>query len=213
MFWSGVYKIGRVTAPILVHYLVNHIIVIVGIGGLHIADAALWTSATAVLLLPLFAWMYRADGNPYGEHKINAQACLLIALLGVACNLVLTYAENLLLFRLRLNLPNTAQEALFQSNFWIQIIGVGMIVPAMEETLFRGLVYKRLRGYTKTAWSAILLSAALFAVYHGNLIQILFAFPMGIILAAIYEKRQTLKAPVLFHMSVNISSILLTAFG
>ena len=80
----------------------------------------------------------------------------------------------------------------------------------MEEVLFRGLVYNRLKAYNNE-WLSIILAAGIFAVYHGNAMQILFAFPMALLILAVYEKWNTLLAPVIFHMAVNISSILITA--
>ena len=85
-------------------------------------------------------------------------------------------------------------------------------MPIMEEVLFRGLVYNRLKAYNNEWWSMIL-AAGIFAVYHGNPLQILFAFPMGLLILAVYEKEETLLAPVVLHMAVNISSILFTAAG
>ena len=90
--------------------------------------------------------------------------------------------------------------------------GIGIIVPIMEEVLFRGLVYNRLKAYNNEWWSMIL-AAGIFAVYHGNPLQILFAFPMGLLILAVYEKEETLLAPVVLHMAVNVSSILFTAAG
>lgn len=209
MFWDIVYKAGRVIGPVLVHFLVQNLI---GMTGLH-ADAAFVASATAVLLLPLFLWLYRQDRAVSGGEKkrIGPAACLLIAAGGVCCNAALTAALNWLMWKTGIQLSNTVQESLFASSLAMQAVGIGVFVPAMEEVLFRGLVYNRLRGYTKTVWMAALLSAALFAAYHGNWLQILFAFPMGVILALVYHRWGTLKAPVIFHMAVNLSSILMTA--
>lgn len=213
MFWNGVYKAGRVAGPVLIHYLATILVVIVGSMGLHIVDAALLTSAAALLVLPVFLRMYREDmENGPPPASLRAGDVVFLVVLAVGCNYALTWAVNLILQALPAGLPNNIQEALFAGNPAAQVLGLGLVVPLMEEVLFRGLVYKRLRGYTKTAWSAAALSAAVFAVYHGNAIQMLFAFPMGLILASVCERWNTLKAPVIFHMAVNLSSICLNAF-
>lgn len=215
MFWNGVYKAGRVAGPVLIHYLAAYIVVIVGRVGLHINDAALLTTAAALVVLPLFVQCCREDASAQGREfpgRLSWRAGVCIFVLGVLCNWVLTELLNLFLQLLPVQLPNTAQEALFAGSFPIQLIGIGVAVPLMEEVLFRGLVYQRLRGYTKTVWPAAALSAAVFALYHGNLIQMLFAFPMGLLLAELYRRWDTIKAPVLFHIAVNVSSICFTAF-
>ena len=219
MFWNFVDKAGRVLVPVLWHYLVSMIIGIWATTvGLH-ADAAFLTCLAALVVLPLFLWMYRKDqrmGMTARTQKIGLPECLLAAALGVLCNLVMTLAVNVLFLylpaSLRGNLSNASQEALFGSRFLMQLVGIGIIVPIMEEVLFRGLVYNRLTGYTKNVW-ALLGGAAIFALYHGNVIQILFAFPMGIVLILLYRKKQNLAAPVIFHMAVNISSILMAAYA
>lgn len=213
MFWEYVYKIGRVAEPVLIQFLASLIVNMIGVGGLHITDAAFLTSATAVLLLPLFLWMYRADGMAREEraHRLRGADYAALAAGGLLANLILTRVVNLLVYSMPAELSNEVQEQLFGSAMLFQLLGLGLVVPVMEEVLFRGLVYNRLRGYTKTVWSAAALSAAVFAAVHGNLIQMLFAFPMGLLLAAVYHRYQTLRAPVVFHMAVNISSVLATA--
>lgn len=209
MLWQSIDKVGRVAGPVLIHFLIANIISLLG---LH-ADAASLASITAAAALPLFVFLYRKDCGERGVHK-DAALCLTDALgivfLGVAVNMLYTAGLNVMLRFVPLS--NTAQEALFDSPLAVQLLGLGVLVPIMEEVLFRGLVYNRLTGYTKKEWSAAVLAAAVFAVYHGNLIQALFAFPMGLLIIAIYRRRPTLKAPILFHMAVNISSVLLT-FG
>ena len=219
MFWNFVDKTGRVLAPVLLHYLVS---MTMGIWattmGLHV-DAAFLTCLAALVVLPFFFWMYRKDqrmGMITPTRKMSLPEYLLAAALGLLCNLILTLAENAFLMHLPAtwqgHLSNASQEALFGSRFVMQIIGIGMIVPIMEEVLFRGLVYNRLTGYTRKVW-ALLGGAAIFALYHGNVIQILFAFPMGILLILLYQKKQNLAAPIIFHMAVNISSILMSAYA
>lgn len=220
MFWMIADKVGSVLSPVLIHFLVSNVIVILfETVGLHV-DAAFLTSITAVLVLPLFLWMYKADADRPAANEKKEELpekripgfgdYLLLAGFGVICNVLLTMLLNFLLQGS--SLSNEAQESLFGSSFFMQLFGIGMITPVMEEVLFRGLVYKRLKGYTNNVWAAAAGSAALFAVYHGNVIQMLFAFPMGILLGVLYQKWDTVKAPAVFHAAVNISSVLISAY-
>lgn len=104
---------------------------------------------------------------------------------------------------------NASQEALFQSNLLVQIIGIGLFVPFVEELVFRGLVYGKMRRlFSFRAAAAV--SAALFALYHGNIVQLVYAFPMGLLLAWSYERWGSLSAPVLLHIGANLLGILET---
>lgn len=212
MFWNFMYKAGRVLSPILIHYLAANVIMIIW-GSLRLqTDAAFLTSITAVALLPLFYIWYQKDRQRESSEKkrLRPWECVGIAVFGIFCNLLIGTFAGAATEALQLN--NEAQEMLYRSPLLVQLIGIGVIVPFMEEVLFRGLVYKRLKEYTGNDWTAIFAAAALFAVYHGNLTQMLFAFPMALILTIVYRKWDTLRAPAIFHAAVNISSILLTAY-
>lgn len=207
------FKTVRVLEPVLVHFLVANLISMISNAmGLH-ADAAFLTLITAVLVLPLFLQMLKNDQYARGEpqeRSLSLQECGKIAGLGVVSNLALTTVLNLILVHFQFS--NEVQEGLFSSNILVQMIGLGVIVPWMEEVAFRGLVYNRLKDYNKK-WPAALIAAAMFAVYHGNAVQILFAFPMALIIIGVYQRWNTLRAAVIFHMAVNVSSILITVLG
>lgn len=100
-------------------------------------------------------------------------------------------------------------QVLYGGNLWLEIFVVGMVVPLTEELIFRGLVYRRLRWFLDPK-GAIILSALLFGVFHGNMIQGIYAFAIGVLLAFVYERYHHLAAPVAVHAGANIMSVLLS---
>ena len=46
-----------------------------------------------------------------------------------------------------------------------------------------------------------------------NLVQMIYGFILGMMLAYVYEKYGSLKAPVAAHMAMNLLSVLATEFG
>ncbi len=86
------------------------------------------------------------------------------------------------------------------------VICVGILASLGEELVFRGLIYQRAKSYFGVGW-AVGISAALFGVYHGNIVQLLYATVLGILFAVLYEKTGTLAAPVTAHIATNIFSI------
>lgn len=92
----------------------------------------------------------------------------------------------------------------------VGIVLYGIVSPLAEETLFRGLVYNRMKQYFPKVLSMVL-SALFFGLYHGNLVQGLFGVILGIVMAWLYELYGKWYVPVIFHGLVNISSYLLTA--
>lgn len=102
-------------------------------------------------------------------------------------------------------------EVIYSGSVAMEIVSAVILAPVLEELMFRGLIYKRLRGYCGAVW-AILISAAFFGVFHGNLVQFVYAFVIGCMLAFVYEKYKTIAAPIAFHMGANFLSVLLTEF-
>jgi len=74
------------------------------------------------------------------------------------------------------------------------------------------MIYRRMRE-SLTAVQAGVFVSILFGVGHGNLPQGLYAMVLGLLLACIYEKFRNIAAPVLFHIVVNITSLLLSWYG
>lgn len=92
----------------------------------------------------------------------------------------------------------------------VGIVLYGIVSPLAEETLFRGMVYNRMKQYFPKVLSMVL-SALFFGLYHGNLVQGLFGVILGIVMAWVYELYGKWYVPVIFHGLINISSYLLTA--
>lgn len=72
---------------------------------------------------------------------------------------------------------------------------VGFLGPIAEELLCRGLVLRLLQPYGKRF--AIVLSALLFGLYHGNIVQIPFAFLVGLVLGYVTVEYSIVWAMVL----------------
>ncbi len=97
-------------------------------------------------------------------------------------------------------------ETFVSGSFMLQIIAFGFVVPVAEELLFRGIVY----NVIKTRFSiraSVLMTALIFAVYHGNLTQGVYAFGIGIMLCLICESGGLLFS-ILLHVGVNLVSLI-----
>jgi membrane protease YdiL (CAAX protease family) len=90
----------------------------------------------------------------------------------------------------------------------LQILNVAVVTPVVEEIIFRGLIFSRLKK-GMPALIAALLSAALFGVLHGQIIWAGYGFVIGLLFIAAFLKYRSLIAPILLHISFNASSFLL----
>lgn len=82
--------------------------------------------------------------------------------------------------------------------------------PVMEELLFRGVTMTLAsRGLSFPV--ALLLQAFLFALYHGNLIQDVYAFFFGLLFGIIVRKTGSILPSILLHISVNLAAYTIPA--
>ena len=86
---------------------------------------------------------------------------------------------------------------------FISLLLTSFLVPLWEETFFRGFVHNWLRNRL-SFWPATLISAALFGIFHLNLVQGFAAFLLGLVLAWLYEKADSLWAPITLHVTNNL---------
>ncbi|MGI6579962.1 MAG: type II CAAX prenyl endopeptidase Rce1 family protein [Saccharofermentanales bacterium] len=79
---------------------------------------------------------------------------------------------------------------------------IAVLVPIAEELLFRGIITEEIRRVAPD-WLAIFLGGIIFALVHGNLIQILYVLPLGLLLSASYIWTNSIWVPVMIHVVFN----------
>jgi len=126
-------------------------------------------------------------------------ACIMLNHLLAISGLTETYAESF----------EEVSSVLYQGHLLVELIGIGLIVPVAEELVFRVLTMGRMKEQMG-ANMAIVLSALLFAVSHGNILQGIFAFFIGLLLGYVYHRFQSMLAPILLHCAVNVTSVLMS---
>lgn len=106
---------------------------------------------------------------------------------------------------------------LVQTNFPVMLFQTVIIAPILEEMLFRGLIFNTLRQ--KNMISAHIISAFLFGLLHvysyilaGDMSEWIKLIPymmVGLSFSVVYEKRQTIFAPIILHAVKNLIAVLL----
>ncbi len=89
---------------------------------------------------------------------------------------------------------------------WFLILCMGIIAPLAEEIVFRWLIYLRLRDYMRMGAAAVI-SGLIFGIYHGNLVQAVYAGLLGMVFAYFLDISGCLWSSVLLHMGANIWSL------
>lgn len=84
----------------------------------------------------------------------------------------------------------------------IVILTTCFIVPIAEDLVFRGIIQGELRR-VMPGWLAVLIQAVIFALVHGNPIQISYVILPAIVLGASYEWTKSIYVPIALHMIFN----------
>lgn len=100
-----------------------------------------------------------------------------------------------------------SSTAMFTGNFWVMVFGTVIVAPLVEEIIFRGLIYTRMKQ-GMSAIVAALLTSALFGVAHGQWVWMLYTFVFGLILIWVFERTKSLIANILLHFSYNLCAVL-----
>ena len=95
-----------------------------------------------------------------------------------------------------------ASNDLTSGGVWISLFSIVLLGPVVEETFFRGLVYSRLRR-ALPAWAAAVLAALAFALIHGGLVWIVYAFCLGLVFCFLFERGASLLLCMVFHVVFN----------
>lgn len=93
------------------------------------------------------------------------------------------------------------------ADLWLELTVFCLLVPVMEERLFRGVILDCLRS-AWPVWAAAGLESLLFACGHGQLLWFVYAFAMGGVLTLLRLKTGSLRASVAFHVGFNGANFL-----
>lgn len=170
---------------------------------------------SGILILGFIALvLFLRKQNPikYLEFKVlSFKDTIVIALTGIGFSLFLN--TFLTLIKIDEIFPDNISEQLSElifSNLFLVTLAVGIVVPIYEEILFRGMIFKEIKG-TINLWGALVLQGLLFGLFHGNMLQFSYTFPAGIALGIIYLKYRSIWAPILVHLTWNLTSVLMSA--
>ena len=176
------------------------------------------TGIRSLILIPIYILLMVQDGKRdrrLGQEKHYAPyAKGWLALLPVAgFTAALGFNQMIDIMDLQRFSPRyqAASEIIYSGSVWLTILVSAVLAPVVEEFLFRGLVYRRLRKHAAPVVCA-LVSSLLFGLVHGNLVQFVYAFLVGMLICWVYEKFKTIWAPILFHAGANLIAVILTEF-
>ena len=185
-------------------------------------NTILFTGITALLaMIPAF-FFYRKDRcrrkagavvSVQGQEKLSILETVLLFLAGAG---LAQYGNSLVSLLNDLIREEVYQESMSRitegKSLLMMIFWMGIVVPVAEEMIFRWLVYLRLRDYLSFA-AAVIISGLIFGIYHGNIVQGIYASLLGAAFAYLFEKSGNLYSSILLHAGANIWSLIMTEYG
>jgi uncharacterized protein len=170
-----------------------------------LAQSALIVLLELAYLLPvilIFAWR-KVPWNVIGFGKFDPNT------LGIGCGLlvgayIIIILHNVLLYVLGVDTQGEEIVKVFtelNSPIWFFIVGA-VFAPLVEETFFRGFLFQGFRE--RYGWQAgMLLSSAIFAIAHLDLVALIPTFILGNVLAYVYHRANSIWPGVILHFLVN----------
>lgn len=162
----------------------------------YINDNTIWiVLITLIIFLPILLLVCKKQKNL--NFKINKNIIFVI-LSGISLSILL----NVLI--INFNKIFNIENSLMDSRYLIPlIISSGIIGPILEELLFRGIMFNKLKKFNSLKLSMIL-TTFIFAFFHDSFTQMIYAFIVGYICIKLYIEYDNLLFPIIFHISGNI---------
>lgn len=180
------------------------------------AQLAFYAAGLSATLLVLFArrrqarvadlgWRMTSRGWVLAALPLTVLALGIASLLTGVAQTLMPHTENAQCLSVRSD---------YGSSVLLALPVVAVAAPIVEETVFRGVVYRWLRGVMPVNL-AMGVSAAVFAGAHFIRLLLLPLFGLGILLAWIYERSGSIWPGVLVHALFNLVGVvaILTARG
>lgn len=199
------FKIWEIVYPIGLYFVLTNVVMfLLGIvwpmtNENYIIQQMIATAAS----FPVIFSFYRREKTEKPETTANQCVMVLAcAIGGIALNNLVRYTnwkETSVSYR-------ELTEAFYGSTLILEILGTCIVIPILEEVLYRGIVYRRLREWLGVT-RAVLLSAVIFGVMHFNMVQGVYAALIGVLLALCVEWGG-LGTAIVAHMLTNLVSVL-----
>ncbi|WP_026507953.1 CPBP family glutamic-type intramembrane protease [Butyrivibrio sp. MC2013] len=107
------------------------------------------------------------------------------------------------------------------NNSWVQMISSGesllgsimaaFLGPVIEELIFRKVMIDKMRQYG--SFTAIILSAVAFGLFHCNFFQIFYAAVIGLIFGYVYVRSGRIRYTIVMHILLNSMSVFIYPYS
>ena len=139
--------------------------------------------------------------------KINLKEYLYIIALSIGVNIILLFLSAILT-KIIPSYGEVVNQLNIANKSALQLVIVIILIPIYEEIVFRGIIF----GYLRKNFNiivAILAQALIFGIMHLNLVQGIYTFILGIVLALIYMYSDSILGNITVHIIFNLLGVLI----
>lgn len=161
-----------------------------------------------IVLAVLFLYRRKNPVREVALRKFPVKVIPLAALLGYAANLVLSLTVEFIPFpeiiyeQHELAYGTLADDS---GNILLTITVLALLTGIIEEIIFRALVMTRLSAAFGKAW-CVIISAVVFGAAHPTVISFCYATVLGVILALIFLKYDSVLPCIIVHACFNLAA-------
>ncbi|MDR3263505.1 MAG: CPBP family intramembrane metalloprotease [Clostridiales bacterium] len=164
-------------------------------------------------ILPFFLFRAFNKDSDIGEHISlrrpkggTMPKILLIALMMIFINMTISVINYIALQIFGFSAVSSAGTIYNgYGTLFLDLILTAMLPAVFEEFTFRGVV---LGAYKDSPIAGIIISSLLFALMHTNVLQFLYAFVGGVVMAVLVIKTRSIIASSIIHFAINAFSVL-----
>jgi membrane protease YdiL (CAAX protease family) len=87
----------------------------------------------------------------------------------------------------------------------VNVVGILLaviLIPIFEEIFFRGIIFNELRNRINPT-ASIIISSLIFALFHGNILQGIYTFMLGVLLSLVYTWTRSIWSIITMHITYN----------
>ena len=139
------------------------------------------------------------ESMPLGRWIVTAIICIFLMYAG---NLIGIWVTSYLESAFGITSTNPLEQLITGETLLPQILVTVILAPILEELIFRRMMIDRMRVYGERL--AVVTSALMFGLFHGNLSQFFYAFLLGLVFGYVYLRKGKLRYTAALHMFVNL---------
>ncbi len=198
--------LGATAVQILLAYVLNALVP----GGVRNTSWGIWVITFAPQYLvgvPVCLLILRGVPAMRGEgERMGAGRYLAVILISIfmmyAGNLLGLLIQNVIENLVGFVPGNPLDEYVGGDSLILKILCMVILAPLIEEYVFRRSLIDRMRPYGEKL--AVVTSALMFGLFHGNLSQMFYAFTLGLVFGYVYLRTGKLRHTVGLHMLINL---------